>query len=186
MSFVLVPPSSRVVLAMLALSSLLYAFGCIRIFRASELAKSQDLSEQVVTTRMEPGNADYWRQLGNTLLYRENDPQGALAAFRQATDLNPRDADAWIAVALALQTLGRSNEERYAISRALTAEPRRLEIIWQSANLHATLGDREATIDDACLLLTQDPARGAAAMYLVRDLSPGVTTADCKSQGTAH
>ena len=186
MSFVLGPRSTRFVLAMIAVASAIYAFACIQGFRALELASSQELAEQVRATRIEPQNAEYWRQLGSTLLYRENNAQGALDAFRQATNLNPRDADAWMATALALQMLDRQDEERSAISRALNADPRRLEILWQAANLYAGLGDRSATLEQACVLLSHDRARGAAAMELARSVAAGVTAAECKAQGAHH
>jgi tetratricopeptide (TPR) repeat protein len=186
MSFILGPRCSRYVLALVAVTSVAYAFVCLRSFRASQLASSQELSKQTLATQIEPLNADYWRRLGATLLYRENDSQGALAALYKATDLNTRDADAWIATAVALQLRNQPDEEREAISHALAAEPRRLEIVWQAENLYAALGDSQATLNQACVLLMHDRARGAAAMYLTRNLGPGVTAADCKSEEAAH
>lgn len=186
MSFVLGPRSSRVALALMAVASAAYAFVCIHSFRASQFASSQDLAKQILATQIEPQNADYWRELGATLLYRENEAQGALAAFRRATTLNPRDADAWIATAVALQLRNQPDEERDAISNALSAESRHLEIVWQAENLYAALGDGQATVDEACVLLIRDRARGAAAMQLARELAPTATAANCKSEEAAH
>ena len=167
---------------MLACAGLFYSYVCSRSFRESCFAVSGDIEGLVHATQLEPKNADDWTELGDLRLYRESDAHASLAAFRRATELNPRSADAWIGTAYALQVLDQQNEERGAIARALTAEPRRLEIIWQAANLYAELGDRDLMMREVCVLLLHDRVHAKEALELARrsSLNAAGNVADCR------
>jgi Flp pilus assembly protein TadD len=56
--------------------------------------------------------------LGNVML-RRTDAEAALREFETATNLRPRDVDAWLGAGLALQSLGRAPEARARLERAL-------------------------------------------------------------------
>ena len=175
------PRSTRCFLVMLACAGLFYSYVCSRSFRESRFAVSGDIEGLVHATQLEPKNADDWTELGDLRLYRGNDAYASLDAFRRATELNPRAADAWMGTAYALQVLDQQNEERSAIGRALTAEPRKLEIIWQAANLYAVLGDRDSMMQQVCILLLHDRARAKEALELAHrsSLNAAGNVADC-------
>ena len=160
-----------------------YLFLCTRSFRAEQLAHSGSLDDLIHAARLEPENSLNWQRLGLTRLYRENDPEASLPAFQRTLQLNPRDADSWIGTAYALQFLNRPDEERIAISHALEAEPKRLEVSWQAANLYAVLGDRELMTREVCELLQHDPRRSEAALKLARQIT-GSRTVTCVQQGS--
>jgi tetratricopeptide (TPR) repeat protein len=182
MSFCLGRRISQAVLVAFALATLIYLYFCVRSSHASQLAASRGLQNQIRAINLEPQNSAYWRHLGETRLYEENDPASSLPAFRRATELNPRDADAWIATAYALQLLARPNEERDAIARAVHSEPRRLSVIWQAINLYAVVGDRDAMAADVCVLIEHDPARASDAASLARRMLPNATALACDSR----
>ena len=186
MSFCLGRRQSQCALLMLAAASLVYLYFCQRGFRAWQLAESGALEDQVRAAQLEPYNAEYQRQLGNTLLFRENDASASLESFHRATELNPRDADAWLGTAYALQALDRSDAERDALARALSAEPRRLEVIWQAANLYAVLNDHEAVMNQVCVLLAHDRARSVKVLDLVSRTFPDIGEVKCPGEEAAH
>jgi len=186
MSFALGRRLSRCLLAILAAASLLYLYFCEGSFRASQLAGSGTFEDQVRATELEPSNGDYWRQLGEILLFRQNDASASLEAFHRATELNARDADAWLGTAYALQVLDRSDAERDALAHALAAEPRRLEVIWQAANLFAVLNDHEAVMEQVCVLLAHDRARSFKVLDLVSRTFPNVTDVKCPGEEAAR
>ena len=165
------PYSSRGFLAIFVFAGFLYSYLCWRGFRASELAASGEIERVIQAAQLESQNAGYWTELGKIRLYRENDAHASLAAFRRAAVLNPRDADAWIGAAFALQVLDQPTEEHDAIAHALAAEPRRLEIVWQAANLYSVLGDRGSMMKEVCVLLAHDHSRAAEALELARHSS---------------
>jgi tetratricopeptide (TPR) repeat protein len=186
MSFCLGRRISQAVLMAFALATLIYLYFCVRSFHASQLAASRGLQNQIRATNLEPQNPAYWRQLGEIRLYQENDPASSLPAFRRATELNPRDADAWIATAYALQLLGRLNEERDAIALAVHAEPRRLSVVWQAANLYAVVGDRDAMAADVSVLIEHDPVRASGAASLALRMLPNATALACDPRNPAQ
>jgi tetratricopeptide (TPR) repeat protein len=186
MSFSVGQLRSQFVLAALAFAAPGYLYFCARSFQASQLAASGGLQNQIRATTLEPQNSAYWRQLGEIRLYQENDPASSLPAFHRATELNPRNADAWVATAYALQLLGRLNEERDAIAHAVHAEPRRLSVVWQAANLFAVVGDRDAMEAAVCVLIEHDPARASDAAILALRMSPNATALACDSRKTAQ
>lgn len=159
-----------------------YLILCVRSFRAEQLAHSGNVDDLIHATRFEPENAMNWRRLGLLRLYQQNDPEGAAAAFQRVLQINSHDADSWIGTAYALQLLNRPDEERFAIANALEAEPKRLEISWQAANLYAVLGDRGSMIQQVCELLQHDRARSDAALGLARKIT-GSKTVNCEQQG---
>lgn len=180
------PRVSRSILAILSIVTLFYLYLCARSFYASELATSENVDKQLHATILEPQNAVNWRRLGESRLYRENDPQASMLALHRAIELNSLSADAWIDTAYALQLLGRSDEEQRAIAHALDAEPRRLEIIWQAANLYAVLGDRDAMMQQVCILSSHDRSRSGEATDLAVRAFPAMAPPDCFLQEIAH
>lgn len=178
----------RALLVVLVLLALFHVYLCVRNFCAIELAQSGTSDNLIRTVRLEPQNAEYWRQLGLLHLYESKDPEAALDALHRATELNPRDADSWIGIAYAEQLLANANAEQDAVSRATLAEPRRLAIAWQAANLYAVLGDRQRTMIELCLVMQHDPRRSQAARDLAQrlDSGSGTLSGDCDSQERKH
>lgn len=175
-----VRPSQLLLLTLATLSGV-YVYICGRDFRSEHLAQVGTVDNLIRAARLQPGNAKLWQRLGIARLYQENDPETALSDFQHALQLNPRDADSWIGTAYALQSLGRLDEERAAISEALGVEPRRPEIAWQAANLYAVLGDREPMMKEVCTLLAYAPLRKDAALDLVSRTTHGEAP-DCGSR----
>jgi tetratricopeptide (TPR) repeat protein len=159
--------ASRLFVALLASIALFYVFFCARSFRAAQLAASETAAKLRRAVRLEPLNAGYWRQLGDIELYSEREPEAALLDFQHAASLNGHDPTAWMGEAYAFQLLNRPSQERTAIGHALASAPKRLDIVWQAANLYAVLGDQEASKNELCILLEHDSRRSADVLDLL-------------------
>ena len=62
-------------------------------------------------------------------------PELAIADFRKALDLDPRNADAWLWLALGLRKENKNAEARQALSKSLEFNPRR---VWAKVQLEKT------------------------------------------------
>lgn len=62
-------------------------------------------------------------------------PDLAIADFRKALDLDPKNADAWLWLALGLRKENKNAEARQALSKSLEFNPRR---VWAKAQLEKT------------------------------------------------
>jgi hypothetical protein len=83
--------------------------------------------------KLEPRNAElYWR-MGRLELYSESgDPRGAIAAFEQATQLDPRAGVYWADLAQARESAGDTQGAAEDLARARVAEPRTPVIQWRA------------------------------------------------------
>ncbi len=73
--------------------------------------------------RLEPGSADAWHRLGDTLLFALGRPAEAVNALQQATRLAPAEASAWLSLGLAQAALERPTETVAALEEALRLDP---------------------------------------------------------------
>jgi pimeloyl-ACP methyl ester carboxylesterase/Flp pilus assembly protein TadD len=79
-------------------------------------------------TRLEPGNARYWRSQGDCLRAMERYEE-ALAAYDKALSLNEGAADIWSEKAWLLNRLHRYDEAIAACDRAVVLDPNRLHAV---------------------------------------------------------
>jgi aspartyl/asparaginyl beta-hydroxylase (cupin superfamily)/thioredoxin-like negative regulator of GroEL len=77
---------------------------------------------------------------GNEAL-RRGEFTAARDCFTRATEIDPKDADAWLGVALASRNLGDSNNAQAAIDRALALAPRSFRVLIAKADICAAEGD---------------------------------------------
>jgi tetratricopeptide (TPR) repeat protein len=96
-----------------------------------------------------------WFAQGLTL---ENaDPEGAVAAYRQAADENPRNAAAWINLGRLLHVLGRTVEAEEVYRRALGHAALDPLLLFNQAVLLEDVGKTEAALDAYQAALAGDP-----------------------------
>jgi tetratricopeptide (TPR) repeat protein len=90
----------------------------VQLERWSELA--DHYREDV---RRRPEDATAWHRLGSTLLFALDDAPEAVAALQEAVRLGPDDAGSRVALALALDAVGRYAEASAAFDEALHLNP---------------------------------------------------------------
>ena len=101
-----------------------------------------------------PASYQGWSRLGNSRrqLYRHD--EGTNEIFSRASDLahkslvvNPRDARAWLTIALARAYQNRNDQALLALRRSIELAPENLDIKYQSAIVWNALGDSGRAID---------------------------------------
>jgi len=117
---------------------------------------------QVVEHRAEPAAAataappalDWFAQ---GLALENTDPEAAVAAYRQATDENPRNAPAWINLGRLLHVLGRTVEAEEVYQRALGHAGLDPLLLFNQAVLLEDVGKTEAALEAYQAVLAGDP-----------------------------
>lgn len=101
----------------------------------------------------EPGNALYWRNLGDALLKTgERRPardayEQAIVAGARALSVNPKDARTLSQTAVCEAKLGRADQARLHAQQALDLSPRDSQVLYHFAVVSALGGDRPAALD---------------------------------------
>ena len=117
---------------------------------------------QVVEHRAEPAAAataappavDWFAQ---GLALENTDPEAAVAAYRQATDENPRNAPAWINLGRLLHVLGRTVEAEEVYRRALGHAGQDPLLLFNQAVLLEDVGKTAGALDAYQAALAGDP-----------------------------
>ena len=91
-----------------------------QLIAASSFSEAEKLLAEVVAARPEFGLA--WQEFGYTLYKRKAYPE-ALEAFQKRLNLEPDDAIANYSLAVALRSVGRHDEGRLYLDRAITIKP---------------------------------------------------------------
>ena len=99
--------------------------------------------------------ANDWFAQGLTL--ENTDPEGAVAAYRQAADENPRNAAAWINLGRLLHVLGRTVEAEEVYRRALGHVALDPLLLFNQAVLLEDVGKTEAALAAYQAALAGDP-----------------------------
>ena len=139
-------------------------------------------------TRLEPGNANYWCQLGDTAL-AEGDPAHGLAALRRAARLAPDDPKVLKYVVHGLRYVGITDEAKRLLKAALFRNPRdkRFHDLWAEHQFEV-LQEAQATLDQRWKVtnqnrpmllpfvrLVKEEVRPAAATKRIRHDQPSTT-----------
>ena len=86
-----------------------FLFFSTRSYRAYRLSEQGDLTSAI---RLEPGNAEYRRQLGQLQLFTEIDPRLSVDNLKMSATLNPFSARSWLALAGAYRVSGDTAKEK--------------------------------------------------------------------------
>src|SRR5438876_4906446 len=90
-------------------------------FLAAFFSEKLDLVSLQRAVRWQPGNADYRHRLGRYQFLIQRSPEAALESYGAAVALNPQQARYWFDLSAAYQLLGRMDEQKQALERALVA-----------------------------------------------------------------
>jgi len=165
-----------------------------RVAVAAKLGESLDLAKLQTALRLDPGNPELHRRLGQAYLFvMENlDPVEGVKHFRRATELNPGLAPAWADLGSACDLVRDTSCADGAFERALGLNRQSAELEWLAGNHYLLterndaalehfrrlleLGPRYATPTFAlCLRVLKDPE--VIARRVLPDASKDVTLA---------
>jgi aspartate beta-hydroxylase len=142
----------------------------LQAYREASAAGRSAESEQLLVRVAEraPGHPAVLNELGVVMMSR-NEYEKAYSLFSRAAQADPGHARLWSNLAGSLRMLGRRAEEREALERALSIEPRHLASLLQKARLLEDLGDaRNAARAYQHALLSLPP--GAVAPPTLQEL----------------
>src|SRR6202142_1770686 len=153
-----------VVMGALVVGSILSFFG-IRTAIAERAAETGSSSGLSLATRAEPGNPEYWYQLGHFQQFNLEEPDSvrAVASFRRAVALDPQYADAWLDLGTSFELDGNSKEAYDAYLRAKQSYPASADVSWRYGNFLLRQGDLPQAYAELKKAIAADPRRAAAA-----------------------
>jgi hypothetical protein len=148
----------------LAVGCLLSFYG-IRTAIAQRAAETGTASGLAVATIVEPGNPEYWYQLGHFQQFNLEDPDSerAVASFRKAVALDPQDTDAWLDLGTSFELDGNSQEAYESYLRAKQSYPASADVAWRYGNFLLRQGELPPAYAELRKAIAADPRRAAAA-----------------------
>jgi len=162
--------------------------GALQASRAAMAAGRTAEAEQLLVrlAQQAPGHPAVLNELGVLMMSRGAATQAA-ALFTRATQADSKTASLWSNLANSLRVLGRRQEEREAIERALTVEPRHVTSLLQKASLFEDLGDPRNAARIYQQALSNMPA-GSSPAPAIRELvehAKAAVAADHSALGAA-
>lgn len=157
------PTRKLAVLGVTLLATGLYLTLAGRNFLAAYFSRSPDVERLQRAARLAPGSAEYHQMLGR-LYFSANRMPEAAQQYRTATQLNPHEAHYWLELAGLEQVNGNPDGQRYALERAIAAEPTTPEVAWEAANFFLVRGDTAKALHEFRVVLENDPTLTYAAL----------------------
>ncbi len=114
-----------------------------KTYLADVVARKAEVKNLELATRLDPGNSDYHVELADIFEYQvpDVDPVRAIQHLKQAVELNPYDAQAWLSLGLALELQGNISEADACLRHADFLAPRIPAAQWISGNNLLLHGD---------------------------------------------
>lgn len=142
-------------------------------YLAFQLSKRADLDSLRMAIRLEPGNADYHFQLGKYYFWTQQ-PAEEADAYRTAAELNPQEAEYWMGLAAADDSLGFARERRAAVQSAIAVDPKDPKVAWTAGNFFLTEGDLDSGLKEFRVVLENSPVLTGPALVLSWQKRPDV------------
>ena len=132
---------------------LIYLLLAGRLFVASLLADSPQLSNLERAARLDATNAEYRNHLGRYYALVARDPAAAIEPYRAAVQLDPHSARYWFDLASAYQVLGDVSNQTLSLERAIEADPTTPDVAWEAANFFLVQGEDEKALREFHVVL---------------------------------
>jgi hypothetical protein len=134
-------------------------YPAIQNWRADRWINSTQPRDWERAVRIQPGNAEYWDRLGR---YRQLDFEGldlakAVEYYRKATQIDPSQANYWLDLATAYESLGESAPAREAFLRAKENYPLSSEVAWHFGNFLLRQGQVREALTEIHRAVAGDP-----------------------------
>ena len=158
-------PRLLLLAASVACAGLLSA-AAIRRAVAAHWEGTRDPAKWAKAARLEPTNATYWARIG---LYEQWDfshgnLNQAIADFTKATQLDPRSARLWMALADAYEEAGEIAKAREAYQRAEFAHPVSAQVAWRFGSFLLRQGEVTQAAEHVRQALADQPGLASSAV----------------------
>ena len=159
-----------------SLSTMFLSFFSIRNAVAVHFASSQTVEGMERATRLEPGDARNWYQLGRYWQYNleDSDVPRAIRAYLSALSFNPHSTETWLDLATAYESEGNLTAARDAFLHAKKNYPLSAEVSWRYGNFLLRQGELEPAFLEMRHAVEADPKRGAEAFSRALRAEPDV------------
>lgn len=142
----------------------------------------QALAEHVVTragtlegfekaARIQPLNANHLRVIGVGLVQSETSK--AIATFEQSARINPHSALTWLELSRAYGISGQQEKQHKAITRALAADPKDVDVQWDASLYLIQNRDVDGALTLIRELISNDPTKAVAGMQAAYNATGG-------------
>lgn len=166
------PSRKRLAIGAAVVLCLVYVLLAGRLFVASVLAESPELSNLERAARLDSGNADYRNRVGRYYALVARDPADAIEPYRAAVQLDPDSARYWFDLASAYQVLGDVSNQTWALERAIEADPTTPDVAWEAANFFLVQGDDEKALREFHVVLQSEPSIANLAIQFCWRINP--------------
>jgi hypothetical protein len=165
--------TKRIILIACFLAGTLYLALVSLQYLAFRLSKRADLGSLRMAVRLQPGNADYRFQLGEYYFWTQR-PTEEADSYRTAAELNPHEAEYWMRLAAADDSLGFARERRAALQNAIAVDPKNPKVAWAAGNFFLTEGDVDSGLKEFRVVLENSPVLAGPALELCWQKRPDV------------
>ena len=168
------PSRKRLAIGAAVALCLIYLLLAGRLFVASVLADSPQLSNLERAARLDSTNADYRNHVGRYYALVARDPAAAIEPYRAAVQLDPHSARYWFDLASAYQVLGDVSNQTLALERAIEADPTTPDVAWEAANFFLVQGEDEKALREFHVVLESEPSMANLAIQFCWRINPDV------------
>jgi len=165
--------TKRIILIACFLTGTLYLALVSAQYLAFRFSKRADLDSLRTAVRLQPGNADYRFQLGEYYFWTQR-PAEEANSYRTAAELNPHEAEYWMGLAAAEDSLGFARERRAALQNAITVDPKNPKVAWEVGNFFINEGDVDSGLKEFRVVLENSPVLAGTALELSWQKRPDV------------
>lgn len=127
------------------------------------------LRERRLKSKLAQSESFYRGVLQARALAAAGEWQRSLSAWEQIKKKDPTDAIARVEMSRALEASGDPEEALRVLEENRAIDPSNIELLFRTADLQRTLGNKTAALDNLALVLAQGPNR--RALLLARDLA---------------
>ena len=159
-----------------SLCAMLLSYFGIRNALAVHFASSLTVQGMERATRLEPGDARNWYQLGRYWQYdlEDSDVPRAIRAYLSALSFNPHSPETWLDLATAYESEGDLVAARDAFLHAKKTYPLSAEVSWRYGNFLLRQGELEPAFVEMRHAVEADPKRSAEAFSRALRTEPDV------------
>lgn len=151
--------------AAIFLAAVVYLVAVTRRWIAAQLSESSQPDHIQLAVRLEPNNAEYHKILGR-LLETRNQAREVAEQYAIAADLNPYDAQIWLALARSSLAINDRQLEQRALENAVNADPTTPRVAWEAANLYLATNDTERALPLFRVVLENEPGEAYRVFQL--------------------
>jgi hypothetical protein len=134
-----------------------YVGVAVRDSAALSLGWSDQPREIKRAVALDPSSALYRDRLGEYFMFSEQRPDLAIRQYESAVTLNPYIADYWLDLASAYSATGAADQQKLALERALSVDPKTPAVSQQVANALLFRGDLRDALKIYRTVMETDP-----------------------------